>query len=151
MRSRIRTIALLLGLFGCGGSGNSLSGSIATTHGLSFDTVTLRQLDTAYVVAYLRTAKMETVARVVYDPRGMSVPIGQQLQLDFGQNGKPGNAAVSRATADGLTFPPAQSGTFVFDNDPLGSGDVSGHFGVLFSGGQTLGGAFSAPLVREKP
>ena len=130
-------------LLGCGESASSLSGSVGRTHPLGYQTVELRRLDSSYVVAYLRGA--ETVARVTFTPAG-AVPVGTAVTLDFGARG---NAGLSRATADALTFPTAKDGTFTFFTDPAmaASGtEMRGRFGVQFTSGDTLSGTFVTPL-----
>ena len=114
----------------------------------------MRALATSYKVTYTRgTAPVETVADLVYTQKtAAAIAAGQVLMLDFSASG---NAAVTRATVDGLAFPAAASGTLTFDVDlPLGlaaGSTVKGHFGVFFTSGDTLSGTFSAPLSRATP
>lgn len=130
-------------LGGCGEADTTLSGSIGRTHGLAFESVELRRLDTSYVVAYLRGA--ETVARLSFTPAA-AVPVGTAVPLDFGARG---NAGLSRATSDALAFPAPRDGTITFFGDvgaATAGAEVRGRFGVQFTSGDTLSGAFLAPL-----
>ncbi|MCS6914197.1 MAG: hypothetical protein RMK29_04565 [Myxococcales bacterium] len=148
MRGSSRVALAALALMGCGETDHTLSGSIGRTHSLAFQRVEVRRLGTSYAIAYLRGA--ETVARLAYAP-SRGVVAGETAMLDFGIRG---NAGLSRATADGLSFPPPKEGTITFytDVDAAHEGDlVRGRFGVQFVSGDTLSGSFAAPLQISPP
>ena len=145
MRRKITSFALTLAaaLAACGGDGNSLSGSIGRTTPLGFDIVQVRRLQTSYTIAYLKGS--DTIARLAFTPSG-AITAGAPQALNFANGG---NAGVSRAAADRLTFPTGEGGNITFDRDPgpLVAGDaVTGTFGLRFTSGDTLSGEFSAPL-----
>lgn len=148
MRGSSNVALVVLALMGCGEADNALSGSIGRTHSLAFQRVEVRRLGASYAVAYLRGA--ETVARLAYSPpRG--IVAGETAMLDFGVRG---NAGLSRATADGLSFPLPREGTITFYTDVGAAGEgelVRGRFGVQFTSGDTLSGSFGAPLQLSSP
>jgi hypothetical protein len=150
MRSSARAalaLVLLSALAGCGEGDLALSGSIGRTHPLGFQTVEVRRLGASYAVAYLRGP--ETAARLAYVPAG-PIPVGAPIVLDFSARG---NAGLSRATSDALSFPPAKDGTLTFSTDPAAAAgaEVRGRFGVQFTSGDTLSGSFAAPLQISDP
>lgn len=148
MRTRTDLVALAVAVCaavgGCGGGDNSLTGSIASSHALAFDSVLFRQVATSYVLQY--TSGAQIPFKLIYT--GAAPAVNQTVNLDFSATG---NAAVTRATSDLLMFPAASGGTLTLGTDltkVTEGSTVSGRFGVKFTSGQTVNGTFAAPFSK---
>jgi hypothetical protein len=134
-----------LGVVGCA-EPNSLSGSIDSSHDLTFDAVGLRLFtdQKAYELKYtklLDSGDTDVVAKVVFDVPSESVPLGTAIDL-LDTNGK-----VERITAANDPFPDLESGSITFAAGGSDEGSTTtGEFASTFTNGRTLNGTFETEL-----
>jgi hypothetical protein len=125
----------------------TLTGSIGTSHDLTFDDVTLRRLtdQQAFELKYLRALDGggdDIVAKIVFDAPAGGVVLDEAIDL-VEQNG-----VVERITARNDPFPPLQTGTLTFTAGGVDDGDdTRGRFNTTFDNGRTLNGTFAVPLA----
>ena len=132
-------------LGGCAAD-NTLTGSIGTSHDLTFDDVTLRIFgdQQAIELKYLHALEGggdDIVAKVVFDEPDGRVDLDEDIDL-VGHNG-----VVERITAKNDPFPAMQSGTLTFtaaDDQQF----IRGHFNTTFENGRTLNGTFAATMTE---
>lgn len=146
----MRFAAAVVVVFGLNAVGcaepNSLSGSIDSSHDLTFDAVGLRLFtdQQAYELKYtklLDSGDTDVVAKVVFDVPSESVALGTAIDL-LNTNGK-----VERITAANDPFPELESGSITFTAGGADEGAATtGEFASTFTNGRTLNGTFDAEL-----
>lgn len=125
---------------------NSLSGSIDSSHDITFDTVGLRLFtdQQAYELKYtklLDSGDTDVVAKVVFDVPAEPVALGSPIDL-LATNGK-----VERITAANDPFPGLESGSITFTAGGSDEGSTTtGEFASTFTNGRTLNGTFDTEL-----
>jgi hypothetical protein len=130
---------------GCPPAPNSLSGSIESSHNLTFDRIELRFFtdQRAYQLDYLKNLEEggnDVVAKIVFDEPEGGVVTGEDI--DIAAN----NGIVERVTSAGDIFPPLQEGVFTFTSGGVDEGPAVGTFFTTFDSGQTLNGTFEGEL-----
>jgi hypothetical protein len=124
----------------------TLTGSIASSHDLAFDDVTLRLFtdQRAYELKYLQGLEGggdDVVAKIVFDEPEGGIALDTAIDL-VAQNG-----VVERITAANDPFPSLQKGTLTFTTGGVDDGDdTRGRFNTTFDNGRTLNGTFAATL-----
>lgn len=151
----VRVVACFLvvaGLFGsvaCGGQ-NTLSGSIADSHDLSFESVRLRLLTDQQVwelryLAPLEGGGEDIVAKVVVDVPADGWSLGVAIDL-LAHDGR-----VERITAQNDPFPDTERAEVTFFQGGVNDGgDTVGNWGATFTNGKTVQGTFRAPLDHDR-
>ena len=146
MRLFVCAFAASLFVAGCD-EPNSLSGSISTSHDLTFETVHLSLLSGqgAYELKYLLPLEGggdDVVAKVVFDRPEGGIVVDEELDL-LTLNGK-----VERVTAANDPFPAGlekANVTFSAGGNEAGEESV-GEFASTFDNGKTLNGTFDVEL-----
>ena len=145
MRIAAAVVVVALGGVGCA-EPNSLSGSIDSSHDITFDAVGLRLFtdQQAYELKYtklLDSGDTDVVAKVVFDVPAESVALGTAIDL-LTVNGK-----VERVTAANDPFPDLETGSLTFTAGGSDEGSTTtGEFASTFTNGRTLNGTFEAEL-----
>ncbi len=147
MRCGVAAVVVVAGLGGVGcAQPNSLSGSIGSSHDITFDAVGLRLFtdQQAYELKYtklLDSGDTDVVAKVVFDVPSASVAAGTAIDL-LENNGK-----VERITAANDPFPDLASGSITFTAGGADEGSTTtGEFASTFANGRTLNGTFDTEL-----
>jgi hypothetical protein len=139
------SLALALLVAACGGSGGGLSGSICSTYDCSYNTVTIRALNTSPIttvqIDYTDGPVTATTARAAVVVCDVSnVVTGQPVAA----------TDVHHIAADGVGFPSYVSGQCTFTTDLVVGQDVSGSFHATFATEagtvRALMGSFHGPL-----
>jgi hypothetical protein len=134
-------------LLGACAEETTLTGSISSSHDLSFDDVELRLLtdQRVYELKYLKAldgGDNDIVARVVVDEPEGGVVEGAAIEL--GANA----GRVDRVTAQNDPFPDLERGTLTFLSGATDDGAATtGEFATTFENGKTLNGTFSTSLT----
>lgn len=145
-------------LIGCGGSANSLSGSIADFDywNLGFDSVDIRLFDEGLKIRYLREVEgaeeLDIVASVMVLTSGTNITAGEDIDLGlYGEVDRFVRVYEDGAlVVDDHPFPGIQSGKIRFSKlSATDGGPVEGEFFVLFTNGYTLNGKFSGTLIVQ--
>jgi hypothetical protein len=150
----IQAVALSLvvavaGSVACGGQ-NTLSGSIADSHDLSFESVRLRLLTDQQVwelryLAPLEGGGEDIVAKVVVDVPADGWSPGSAIDL-LAHNGR-----IERITARNDPFPEPERAELTFSQGGVDDGDdTAGGWGATFVNGKTVQGTFRAPLEHDR-
>jgi hypothetical protein len=136
----------ILGLgFGCA-EPNSLGGSIADSHDLTFDSVRLRLLTDQQVFELryeksLDSGDQDIVAKLVVDVPEGGVVLDTQLDV-LALDGR-----IERITAKNDPFPAAERADLTFTAGGVEDGErTAGSWGATFENGKTISGTFETPL-----
>jgi hypothetical protein len=146
MHCVVAAVVVVVGLGGVGcAQPNSLSGSIDSSHDLTFDAVGLRLLtdQEVYELKYtklLDSGDTDVVAKVVFD-KPASITLGTAVDLAAS------NGEVERITAANDPFPELESGSITFATGAAEAGEATtGEFASTFTNGRTLNGTFDVEL-----
>lgn len=165
-------LAAAVGLAGCNGPANALTGSLDEVAPLQFDTVVVRASPGVLVLEYDRFPQggaadgglsaaggTEVVFKMTVLIAGLQLNKG--LTIDLTSTTPDGTPRTSCGRAVGTDprrdLPPITRGTLVLDSDVNLGAQAQGHFNILFGeGGQigegrTVDGSFSAPAQDANP
>jgi hypothetical protein len=145
---KVALIALWAALAACGGSANTLEGSLADETSLAFDHVLLQQSGNTVAVSYLRSLPAgggsDLVLKVVVDATGLDLSKGLTIDLTQALSSGAARGSFTRAVSGDSRgdFPPLTRGNITFDGAAVQGKGLSGHFNALWS--QAAGGSIGA-------
>jgi hypothetical protein len=145
---RALVLACTLGLAACGTPPNHLSGSLSEVYSLDFSTVTLQQVGSFVVVAYVQADTNAKTAKLSVDLTALTVTPGRPIDLTGPVAGGP--RGTLQRIVDTTIDLPIQLGTVTFDQAPTVGAHLSGSFAATLSdlAGRTLDGGFDGTLVQ---
>ena len=147
-RGRALLCAGVLALAACGGTGNSLSGSVSEVYSLDFDGVAATIFDRYLIIEYTRAAEGASaggkVVKLTVDMTGLIVEPGKEIDLTEAV-GQGARGSLQQVLGQTVEFPMA-TGTLILNQVPAGGGKVSGRFFTRLTNpsGRTLNGEFDA-------
>ena len=146
----MRTLLLITLLSGCGGSQNSLTGSVSEIYALDFDTVSASLLDQFLIIEYDKGpgGSEGKAAKLSVDMTGITAMAGASIDLTQMVAGNP-RGTLQQILGTTVDFP-LMLGTLTVDEAPVAGKELSGHFSTTLSMpmGRTLNGTFDATVKQ---
>lgn len=141
---------LALGLLGCGGSANTLEGSLSDTYDLAFDRVDVQLVGGFLVVQYLQSASGARTLKLTVDLAGYTVSPGASINLaETGASGGP-RGSMQRIVDSTISLP-IDSGSLILDAVPAAGSPLGGNFSASFvtPKGRAVHGEFKIDAVSK--
>jgi hypothetical protein len=146
-----RNILALLCVAACGGSSNSLEGSLSATVSLDFTAVVIQSTSSAVAIQYTRPGPggtgTDVALQITANVTGLDLSKPISIDLTEMVGNAPRGSVTRLVSGDTRTSLPAiQSGhgKLTFDGPVVAGKSVSGSFSVLFATGTNFGGGETA-------
>jgi hypothetical protein len=147
MRRLLALLGTCAAIMGCGGPGNSLSGSISESFSLDFDVVQVRKQDLALIIEYIKNVQGGTnkACKLVVDTSNLAITSNSNIKGDTFLK----RVTVSRVAPTGGDFDKMKSGSMHFDDYSFkDGGSMAGTFDAIFDNGRTIHGSFEGRVAE---